>query len=248
MSYTDNKLATIVAYSCEELASMRLPGFPISRQGWDVLVKRLKWGFHEERSKGRGGIKRVYMPPPDVLALIESRLHGAVTTMSNHAVREPSSACYNDGGIALIERYVSMHSGADMTDQAVVKVCVDARLLRERVGSNFNRIKVASVSGDSMEPTLSHGDQVLVDTSCNRFVDDAIYAIQQDGFLCFKRIKLKLDGSIVVKSDAVPDDVESYSAQEASQFFVVGVVIPFKFGRFKTWSVATNVQNNSIPV
>lgn len=135
-----------------------------------------------------------------------------------------------------IDKYVNVSGsagpGTEVFEEAVVKVRVDVRLLRERVGSNFSNIKIASVSGDSMEPTLSHGDQVLVDTSCTRFIDDAIYAIQQDGHLRFKRIQLKLDGSIVVRSDG-STNIETYTAEEAARFFIVGLVIPFKFGRFK---------------
>ena len=141
----------------------------------------------------------------------------------------------NDGSVS-IDHYVEVRGsagpGAEPHEEAVIKVRVDAQLLRERVGANFKHIKIASVSGDSMEPTLSHGDQVLVDTSCTRFVDNAIYAIQQDEHLRFKRITLKLDGSIIVKSDATPD-VETYTAEVAARFFVIGMVIPFKFGRFK---------------
>lgn len=141
-----------------------------------------------------------------------------------------------DGDYVAIDKYVNVSGsagpGTDIHDEAIVKVRVDMRLLRERIGNNFGKIKIASVSGDSMEPTLSHGDQVLVDTSCSRFIDDAIYAIQQDGHLRFKRIQLKLDGSIVVKSDGSLN-TETYSADEAQRFFVVGIVIPFKFGRFK---------------
>ena len=135
-----------------------------------------------------------------------------------------------------IDYYVDVRGsagpGAEPHEETIIKVRVDAQLLRERVGSNFNRIKIAAVSGDSMEPTLSHGDQVLVDTSCTRFIDNAIYAIQQDGHLRFKRITLKLDGSIIVKSDASLD-IETYPAEVAARFFVIGMVIPFKFGRFK---------------
>ncbi|MBA4381793.1 MAG: hypothetical protein C0406_04435 [Sideroxydans sp.] len=141
-----------------------------------------------------------------------------------------------DGNYASIDKYVNVSGsagpGTEVFEEAVVKVRVDVRLLRERVGSNFGNIKIAAVSGDSMEPTLSHGDQVLVDTSCRRFIDDAIYAIQQDGHLRFKRIQLKLDGSIVVRSDG-STNVETYTAEEAARFFIVGLVIPFKFGRFK---------------
>lgn len=146
------------------------------------------------------------------------------------------SAVEPDSNYASIDKYVNVSGsagpGTEVFEEAVVKVRVDVRLLRERVGSNFGNIKIAAVSGDSMEPTLSHGDQVLVDTSCRRFIDDAIYAIQQDGHLRFKRIQLKLDGSIVVRSDG-STNVETYTAEEAARFFIVGLVIPFKFGRFK---------------
>jgi phage repressor protein C with HTH and peptisase S24 domain len=150
--------------------------------------------------------------------------------------REPDFSGYIDDGTVAIDKYINVTGsagpGVEVHDEAVVKVRVDTRLLRERIGSNFENIKIASVSGDSMEPTLSHGDQVLVDISCTRFVDDAIYAIQQDGYLRFKRIQLKLDGTIVVKSDGSTAS-ETYSAEEAQRFFIVGIVIPFKFGRFK---------------
>lgn len=141
-----------------------------------------------------------------------------------------------------IDHYVNVRGGAgpgqtvedETHDEAIVKVRMDGQILRERVGSNFSALKLANVKGDSMEPTLSHGDQVLVDTSCNRFVDDAIYAILQGDYLRFKRIKLKLDGSIIVKSDnPVDNDPETYTAEEAAEFIVKGRVIPYKFGKFK---------------
>ena len=65
------ELANTFAYSCDELAAMKLPGLPSSRQGWDLLVKRDNWPFVKIKSKGRGGIRREYQPPADVLALIQ---------------------------------------------------------------------------------------------------------------------------------------------------------------------------------
>lgn len=136
-----------------------------------------------------------------------------------------------------IDKYVNVKgaagAGQEVFEEVKVQVRIDARLLRERVGNNFSSIKIASVSGDSMEPTMSHGDQVLIDTSVNNFIDDAIYAIQQDGHLRFKRIQKRLDGSIIVKSDNPVVGPETYTAEEAQYFKVIGVVIPFKFGRFK---------------
>lgn len=224
-------------YSARELADMQLPGLPNTERAWLDRAKNGGWKFKEVPGRGRGGVKRIYSPPADVLALIQRQAKGVV--------REPDTAY-----TVSIDRYVDVSGsagpGADVSEETIVKMRVDAMLLRERVGSNFNHIKIAGVSGDSMEPTLSHGDQVLVDTSVTNFRDDAIYAIQQDGFLRFKRVKLKLDGSIVVKSDATPDDVETYTREEAARFFVIGIVIPFKFGRFKTWNVPNHAQKPAI--
>lgn len=120
------------------------------------------------------------------------------------------------------------------TDQVSVMVAINAVNWRNRVGANADKVKIITVYGDSMEGTLSHGDQVFVDTACNKFIDDAIYVIMQDDLLRIKRVKLKLDGSILVKSDNENGfGIEEYTADQAANFRVVGKVLPFKFGQFK---------------
>jgi phage repressor protein C with HTH and peptisase S24 domain len=233
-----------VWFSADDLAALMLPGYPRSGRRFHDRAKAEGWRSREVPSSGRTGMRVEYCPPREVMALIEARRHGGMPPLRGGDVVESKAALYSaqpeaeygaDSSV-FVDKYVNVRGsagpGADVHDEAVVKVRMDARLLRERIGNGFSNIKIASVSGDSMEPTLSHGDQVLIDTSCERFIDDAIYAIQQDGHLRFKRIKKRLDGSIIVKSDNSPE-VETYTAEEASRFFVVGIVIPFKFGRFK---------------
>lgn len=61
-------------YSCAELAALRLPDFPISSKGWYGLVEREKWSSIEVDGKGgRGGIKRLYAPPPAILKKIRAQ-------------------------------------------------------------------------------------------------------------------------------------------------------------------------------
>lgn len=137
-----------------------------------------------------------------------------------------------------IEHYVDVRGAAGAgqvtpTDQMIISVAVNAVEWRKYVDLNPKRVKVISVHGDSMAPSLQHGDQVLVDTACNRFIDDSIYAIQQGDVLRIKRIKLKLDGSIEVKSDNDHGfGMEMYSKEEAAAFTVFGRILPFKFGKF----------------
>jgi len=232
--------------SIAQLLELNIPGLPRSARGMGGYVKRERWQSRTVPGQGgKGGVRLEFVPPGSIQDLIKAKQYVASHKRNqpvrklhlvDSSVEQPASAHEDHRHSVEIDRYGEESglagSGAAQTDEAVVKIRVDARLLRERIANGFQSIKIASVTGDSMEPTLSHGDQVLIDTSYDRFVENAIYAIQQDGFLRFKRIQLKLDGSITVKSDGYPD-VESYSADEAALFIVIGIVIPFKFGRFE---------------
>lgn len=64
-------------FSVSQLLGMQLPDYPVTRQGWDTLVKRDGWAFREVKGLGGpGGIRREYTPPPEVQALIDMRLRG----------------------------------------------------------------------------------------------------------------------------------------------------------------------------
>lgn len=61
-------------YSAAELAAMKLPGLPTSERRMRDLVERENWATQElTGGRGRGGIKRLYAPPPAVLQLIADR-------------------------------------------------------------------------------------------------------------------------------------------------------------------------------
>lgn len=61
-------------YSCAELAALKLPGLPGSRQNIATLVKRDQWDFIEQKGAGGpGGKVRLYAPPERIAKLIASR-------------------------------------------------------------------------------------------------------------------------------------------------------------------------------
>lgn len=74
-------------FTCAQLAELQLPGYPTSRQGWDKIVKEKAWPFEEFHGKGRGGIRREYVPPPEIMALIEAHQRGK-------SLPEPENALY----------------------------------------------------------------------------------------------------------------------------------------------------------
>lgn len=232
-------------YPAALLASLNIPGLPKTRQGIYRLADREGWPFINVPGKGaKDGVRYFLVPDSyfdDAAAPLEPEHYTSEFTEVLGERRAAERRKNYETAIPHreIEAYVNLQGGAGpgrviSEELIIVKVPVPEQLLRERVGSNFSHLKLGAVHGDSMEPTLSHGDQVLIDTSCDRFIEDAIYAIQQNEFLRFKRIKLRLDGSIIVRTDnPIDEEPEIYTAEEAQYFNVVGRVIPFKFGRFK---------------
>jgi phage repressor protein C with HTH and peptisase S24 domain len=86
------------------------------------------------------------------------------------------------------------------------------------------RLALISAKGDSMEPTIRAGDLLLVDTSVDRFLDDAIYVVVIDGRLLVKRAQLFMNGTIAVKSDNASYVEQILSPDEAAGAVVAGRV------------------------
>lgn len=221
----------------------------MSRAGVYKIAIREDWPVIHAPGRGaKDGVQ--YFRVPDKILLEINGSHKKTIDYEKHSTKPLVSGDEKHNDLVLkdtghscqdsiyIEHYVDVRGAAGVgqvtpTDQMIISVAVNAVDWRNYVGLNPKHVKVISVYGDSMKPVLQHGDQVLVDTACNCFIDDAIYAIQQGDMLRIKRIKLRLDGSIEVKSDNDHGfGVEIYSKEEAAVFRVVGKVLPFKFGKF----------------
>ena len=248
-----------------KLGAARVVKLPGTIAGISNRAKEEQWQKRQVPGKGgKGGVKTEYKLQEPELSIVETFLQanphffdnsysrGAVTpvlsglSLNHHAANDGATNITRamrkeTADSLLIEDYVDAYGSCGpgamppQYEEVTVVVKFEARELRERAIGNFHALKLAHVKGDSMEPTLMHNDQVLVDTAVDTFIDDAIYAIQQDGHLRFKRIQKKMNGTIVIKSDNPnAGEPESYTAEEAAEFKVIGRVIPFKFGRFKT--------------
>lgn len=73
-SKLSSKPEGVEGFACKDLAEMGLPEHPSTVQGWHKLVEREQWPWREVRAQGgKAGVKRLYQPPPAVLALIRGR-------------------------------------------------------------------------------------------------------------------------------------------------------------------------------
>lgn len=92
------------------------------------------------------------------------------------------------------------------------------------IGLTPGHAHVLWAAGDSMVPTISNGDMLLVDRMIDRVVDDGIYVVVVGGGVVVKRIQLRHNGSVVLKSDNARYDEQTIPADEVPQLVVEGRV------------------------
>jgi len=151
---------------------------------------------------------------------------GSDSDVARHTVREPAQPPF---GFVLVPRYdvaASMGNGAVIhSEQVVDHLAFREEWVRTELGANPKNLVLISAIGDSMEPTLRAGDLLLIDRSTAGVKQDAIYAFATNNELRVKRMQLRMDGSVVVKSDNPQYDPETLSADIASALHIVGRVV-----------------------
>ena len=86
-------------------------------------------------------------------------------------------------------------------DRACGSIAFDAAWLRS-IGARPETHQLIAVQGDSMEPGLSHGDQIMVDRSAaDAPIREGIHVIRMDGTLMVKRLAHAPGGCLSVLSD-----------------------------------------------
>lgn len=136
----------------------------------------------------------------------------------------------NDG-FALIPRLeveASAGGGALAAEEDVGGLIAFRAEWLRRVGVNPRSARALKARGDSMEPTIRDGDILLVDSSIDRIIDEGIYVVVVAGLALVKRLAVRRDGTIVLKSDnAARYTEEMIPREEATELSVAGRVMWF---------------------
>lgn len=132
-------------------------------------------------------------------------------------------------GFVLVPRYdvaASMGNGAVIhSEQVVDHLAFREEWVRTELGANPKNLLLISAIGDSMEPDLRAGDLLLVDRSYTTVNHDAVYAFSTNGELRVKRMQLKIDGTLVVRSANAQYEPEYLTPQQAEHLRIVGRVV-----------------------
>ena len=72
----------------------------------------------------------------------------------------------------------------------------------KQVGSDPSQLSMIAVDGDSMDPTLCDGDDIMVDHSAARKpLREGIHVLRMDDVLLVKRVALRPAGRLAIRSD-----------------------------------------------
>jgi putative transposase len=118
-------------YSCSELAEMRLPGMSTTRQGWEERVKRENWPFVEVKSRGRGGLKREYQPPSNILNLIRQKTVDAMLQEVPVVHKVLPVQASQPSVPAIVKTAVDLKDWQRATAEARVAICAEVKRLAE---------------------------------------------------------------------------------------------------------------------
>jgi phage repressor protein C with HTH and peptisase S24 domain len=74
--------------------------------------------------------------------------------------------------------------------QAVSYAMFRSSWLRNLTATPFSQLAVVQMSGDSMEPTLNHGDQALADTTQTNLRREGLYVLRLEDILMIRRVTM----------------------------------------------------------
>ena len=138
---------------------------------------------------------------------VSQQLLGGPAETAPRTVQSQKGGSVRRGSDLVLVPYLSAMASAG-PGAVVSEERVSARLafrnewLRELTGGSPSGLSVITVTGDSMSPTLSDGDDILVDANdgADR-LRDGIYVLRVDDMLNVKRLALRPTGGFDIRSD-----------------------------------------------
>lgn len=182
------------------------------------------------------GIRTVSAPPGSPMSIVmraQAMLDGIPTLPQEllaltNAAGETGVTQPNFSDFAAIPRYdaqLAAGDGIDNHDGMPIGAIAFRRDWLARLDIAPGQAMVLGVRGDSMNPTLSDGDLVLVDRRRQAPRDRRIYAlIGPDGEARVKRLE-RLPGTLVLHSDNTDWSTELIPATDADRIRILGEVV-----------------------
>lgn len=92
-------------------------------------------------------------------------------------------------------------------------------------GLNEKDLVLVFAKGDSMEPTISDNNTLMIDTSQRDLMDGSIYVIRTNSHLIVKRVQTLWNKGILLLSDNKEYETQQVEPNEADDLEVIGKVV-----------------------
>ncbi|WP_422345801.1 S24 family peptidase [Parasphingorhabdus sp.] len=130
---------------------------------------------------------------------VDERLLGGIPS---GFTRKPVSGAKDMVRIKKLQLGASAGPGSLADDEASQDSFAFGTKWLKRIGTDPDKLSLISVDGDSMDPTLCDGDDIMVDHSASeRPLRDGIYVLRMDDVLLVKRLALRPAGKVSIRSD-----------------------------------------------
>ena len=124
--------------------------------------------------------------------------------------------------VPLVDAHLSAGDGAFVLSEQATAYYAFRRAWVRSVAASARTLVLLHVSGESMQPTIKHGDTVMIDTARRQLLDGGIFAIRIDHTILVKRLSFRPGGRIRVVSDN--RECEPYEIA-ADELHILGQVI-----------------------
>lgn len=153
---------------------------------------------------------------------VDERLLGAAIPLTGN-----NSAVHSNGNMVRIKQLelgASAGPGSLADDEAAQDTMAFGAKWLKQLGTDPAKLSLISVDGDSMDPTLCDGDDIMVDHSAaQRPLRDGIYVLRMDDVLLVKRLALRPSGKLSIRSDN--ERYPNWDDVEPQEVNIIGRVI-----------------------
>lgn len=127
----------------------------------------------------------------------------------------------------LLDGFVAAGDGGYVADypEVVREIDVAEDWVRRNITAPAERVRVITAQGDSMQPDIGSGDVLFVDSGIRWFDSDAVYVMNWRGRPIVKRLQLRRDGRLLIKSANPAYEPEEVPPGEVDQLHISGRVV-----------------------
>lgn len=127
----------------------------------------------------------------------------------------------------LLEGFVAAGGGGYVPDYPEVVRYVDVAedWAEQNIRAPRSAVRVITARGDSMTGDINDGDVLFVDSRVRAFDADSLYVMNWQGRPLVKRLQLRRDGSVIIRSTNPAYDPEVVPPGEIDQLYISGRVL-----------------------